>query len=252
MYLIKDYVMAESLDEAYELNQKKTNCIIGGNMWLRLGNANISKAIDLSKLGLDKIEETEDEFQIGAMVPLRQLELNKELNAYTNNALHDAVKDIVGTQFRNTATVGGSIWGRFGYSDVLTAFLAMDTEVELHKAGRVALADFVKMKPDNDILVKVILKKTGRTCAYQSLRNASTDFPVLACCVTKKDDSWKFSIGAKPTKAVLHEGTPADLTNIIENTVFGTNSRATKEYRKAMAEVLLKRAIKVIEQLEVR
>ena len=65
------------------------------------------------------------------MVSLRQLETDTGLNAYTQGAVKDAVKDIVGVQFRNLATVGGSIWGRFGFSDVLTVFLAMDTEVEL-------------------------------------------------------------------------------------------------------------------------
>ena len=30
MIKIKEYVMAESLEQAYELNQKKRNCIIGG------------------------------------------------------------------------------------------------------------------------------------------------------------------------------------------------------------------------------
>lgn len=239
--------MVSSLEEAYELNQKKLNRIIGGNLWLRLSNPNIGKAIDLSNLGLNRIEETADEFQIGAMVTLRQLELNTGINTAFQNIFRDAVKDIVGTQFRNSATVGGSIWGRFGFSDVLTAFLAVDTEVELFHAGRVALADFVNMKQDNDILVRVIVKKSGRTCSYQALRIASTDFPILACCVSKKGTEWNFSIGARPAKAVLHTGTPDDLQSIIDNTVFGTNSRASKEYRTAMADVLLKRAIAAIE-----
>ena len=30
MLKIKEYVKAESLEQAYELNQKKTNCVIGG------------------------------------------------------------------------------------------------------------------------------------------------------------------------------------------------------------------------------
>ena len=62
MYSIKEYVIATTLEEAYNLNQKKTNRIIAGNMWLRLGNANIVNAIDLSKLGLNKIEENDEEF----------------------------------------------------------------------------------------------------------------------------------------------------------------------------------------------
>ena len=118
MIKIREYVKAESLEEAWELNQKRTNKILGGMLWLRMGNRNVQKAIDLSGLGLDTIEETEGTFSIGAMVTLRQIELHEGLNALCENLLHDAVCDIVGTQFRNLATVGGSIFGRFGFDKV--------------------------------------------------------------------------------------------------------------------------------------
>lgn len=42
-------------------------------MWMRLGNARVKTAIDLSELGLDQIEETDHVFKIGAMCTLRQL-----------------------------------------------------------------------------------------------------------------------------------------------------------------------------------
>ena len=35
MLKIKNYVKAKSLAEAYELNQKKTACILGGMVWLK-------------------------------------------------------------------------------------------------------------------------------------------------------------------------------------------------------------------------
>ena len=62
MIQIKQYVKVASLDEAYELNQKKSNVIIGGMHWLKAMTKNVDTAIDMSGLGLDKIEETE-EFQ---------------------------------------------------------------------------------------------------------------------------------------------------------------------------------------------
>ena len=71
MLKIKEYVKAESLEQAYELNQKRTNRIIGGMLWMRMSDAQIQKAIDLSGLGLDQIEETEDSFVLGCMVMLR-------------------------------------------------------------------------------------------------------------------------------------------------------------------------------------
>lgn len=57
MLKIKEYVKAESLEQAYELNQKRTNCILGGMLWLKMSNRNVQKAIDLSGLGLNQIEE---------------------------------------------------------------------------------------------------------------------------------------------------------------------------------------------------
>ena len=47
MYTIQGYEKVKSLEEAYELNQKKSSSIIGGGMWLRLGNRAIGKAIEM-------------------------------------------------------------------------------------------------------------------------------------------------------------------------------------------------------------
>ena len=123
MLEIKEYVKAESLEQAFELNQKRTNQIIGGMLWMKMGDHRIQTAIDLSGLGLDTIEEDETQFSIGCMTSLRQLELHEGLNQWSDGAVRESVRHIVGVQFRNLATVGGSIFGRFGFSDVLTCFL---------------------------------------------------------------------------------------------------------------------------------
>ena len=159
MLKIKSYVKVKSVAEAYELNQKKTAIVLGGMVWLKMGNRNISTAIDLSGLGLDTIQEFDDEFVIGCMTPLRELEINESLNEYTHGAIQESLRHIVGVQFRNCATVGGSIWGRYGFSDVLTMFLALDTWVELYNGGTIPLAQFASMEKDNDILVNIIVKK---------------------------------------------------------------------------------------------
>ena len=69
----RNYVVAQSLEEAYALNAKKSAVIVAGNMWLRMCGLNKQTAIDLSALGLDRIEETEDAFVIGSMATLRQM-----------------------------------------------------------------------------------------------------------------------------------------------------------------------------------
>ena len=249
MYYSQNYAVPATLEEAWTLNQKKSNRILAGNMWLRLSTLNFDTLIDLSALKLDQIEETPDHFVIGAMVPLRELELSPSLSATFCGTIKEAVRNIVGTQFRNTATIGGSIWGRFGFSDILTLLLALDTEVCLYKAGTIPLSEFIAMPYDRDILTHVIIHKNLQAAAYQTLRNQSTDFPVIACALAKTTDAYRLAIGARPGKAVLYTAaelsTESDFTAFLEkatsNTVFGTNIRASAEYRQAMAVVLLKR-----------
>ena len=47
MFKAREYKRVESLEEAYELNQKKSSCILGGMLWLKMGNRNVGTAIDL-------------------------------------------------------------------------------------------------------------------------------------------------------------------------------------------------------------
>ena len=48
MLTIREYKKAESLEEAYTLNQKKSNRVIGGMIWLKMETLNVGTAIDLS------------------------------------------------------------------------------------------------------------------------------------------------------------------------------------------------------------
>ena len=276
MFTCKEYRRAATLEEAWQMNQKRSNLLIGGMLWVKMGHRNAGTVIDLSELGLDQIEETPEEFRIGCMTTLRQLEEHEGLNAYTNGAIRESVRHIVGVQFRNSATVGGSIFGRFGFSDVLTMMLAMDSYVELYKGGILPMSEFVDLKRDRDILVRVIIKKKEGRFAYQSMRNAKTDFPVLAVAAAHMDGKLYLSIGARPMRAVRLEIdaqspvqgeatkasgkdiedaamgadsvriSPEDAKRIGEyaaaNVTVGSNLRGSASYRRELIKTLVKRA----------
>lgn len=272
MFYYNQYVRAQSLDEAYELYQKKPNFMLGGMLWLKMKNKTLGTAIDLCDLGLDQIDEDENEFRIGAYATLRQIETHEALNAYTHGAIAESVRHIVGVQFRNVATVGGSIWGRFGFSDVMTIFRALGAKVQLHKAGIMDLDEFAALpRTTRDVLVSVIVPKNAKGVVYLSQRNQSTDFPVLTCAVANRSGRYVAVIGASPYMAEpvwdedgILDGiadaktdSNAALTDNSENNAkidkfaeyvaehirFGSNIRAGAEYREIICRVLTRRAV---------
>lgn len=272
MFYYNQYVRAQSLDEAYELYQKKPNFVLGGMLWLKMKNKTLGTAIDLCDLGLDQIDEDENEFRIGAYATLRQIETHEALNAYTHGAIAESVRHIVGVQFRDVATVGGSIWGRFGFSDVMTIFRALGAKVQLHKAGIMDLDEFAALpRTTRDVLVSVIVPKNAKGVVYLSQRNQSTDFPVLTCAVANRSGRYVAVIGASPYMAepvwdedgildgiveVNTDGNAALTDNsennakidkfaeyVAEHVRFGSNIRAGAEYREMICRVLTRRAV---------
>lgn len=253
MFRAREYVKVKSLEEAWSLNQKRFSVLVGGMMWLKMGNGQKGTVIDLSGLGLDEIEETEDAFVIGCMCTLRQLELHEGLNREFDGVFRECVRHIVGVQFRNGATVGGSVFGRYGFSDVLTCLMALDTEVELYQGGRIPLEQFADMPYDRDILVRIRVRKDGRRAAYASQRNTETDFPVIACALAKKGDQWKVSVGARPKRAqsliICGDMSPEKLAEEAAGQFsYGSNLRGSEEYRRHLAEVYIRRLAKQLEK----
>lgn len=254
MINIQNYVQVQSLEEAYQLNQKRNARVLGGMLWMKMESGSVGTAIDLCRLGLDTIEETEEQFSLGAMVTLRQLEQHPGLNAYTQGMAARAVQDIVGVQFRNMATVGGSVWGRFGFSDVLTLLLSLDASVELYKGGVISLEAFAAMPYDNDLLVRVLIPKRQGAFSYQAMRIQRTDLPVLNCALSCLAGEYRAVIGARPGKAIVlrdeegllaggitQESARAFAAWAAAKTPTESNSRGSAAYRTHLVNVLVRR-----------
>lgn len=242
----KNYVIAQTLDEAYALNAKKSTVIVAGNMWLRMCGMRRQTALDLSELGLDYIKEDEQGFTIGAMTTLRTMETHAALNTAFGGVFARAFEPIVGTQFRNGATVGGSVFSRFGFSDVSTLLLAMGAKVVTHARGEVPLDKFQKEKWDRDILTAIRIEK-GRSAAIESVRLSKTDIPVLVCAASADERGVRVVLGSRPARAVIvaEDAKPEELDymRMAADVPMGSNARASEAYRRKVAPVLMERAV---------
>jgi CO/xanthine dehydrogenase FAD-binding subunit len=259
--------MVKSLEEAHEtLVKNRNNLILGGTSFLKLGNKNVNIGIDLSNLELDYINDTGETIEIGPMTTLRAVETSEILIKNFDGVVAQSVEEIVGIQLRSVATVGGTVASKYGFSDLLTALLSLDTYVELYKGGIVALEDYMnEEKIPKDILVKVIIKKDSRRCVFQAMRNSKSDYALLNSGVSKlKNGDYKIVVGAKPSRAVVkmidasatlsnlkdESNLDEEIERIVEEISFGTNMRASGEYREIIAKVLIRRNIQAVDDLK--
>jgi CO/xanthine dehydrogenase FAD-binding subunit len=130
---------------------------------------------------------------------------------------------------------------------VLTLFLVLDADVELFSAGLVSIREFVNMPKDNDILVRIIVRKKPMCIVYDAFRNQSTDFPVLTCASSFSGGKICTAVGARPARAQLVED-PNDLFLtkgseeyarwVSEQFYYESNMRGSAAYREHLAYVM--------------
>lgn len=238
-----------SLEEAHALAKSRASVVLGGATFLRLGHRRVQKAIDLSGLGLDAIEEDESVLSLGAYVTYGDLSRHPLTRAYAGGALVGATDHIIGVQFQNLVTIGGSVWGRYGFSDILPLLLALDAKVCLYPDGECSIEDFLCSPPTRGtILTHVLLPKNPPKVITRHFRRSTSEFPYAVIAYAKETN--RLAIGARPQRAILAPKTamvlresPEDLAAIEaaldEEVTFGSNARAGGEYRKLLCRNLL-------------
>ena len=259
MIQIRDYARPKTLDEAMTmLHGSRNAAIIGGGAFLRLGSKNISTAIDLGELGLNEITEDAGGYTLGAMVTFGDVERSTVFKPEIARVLRESLKDIVGVQLRNTVTVGATVFSRYGFSDLISTLLALDSEVHLHQGGSMKLEAFLKTGSlGKDILTHVRIPQSGTAASYQSLRLSTGDYAVLNLALAQIEGVWRVAVGARPGRAALatetmnllntHSWNGDTITQAVDciarELTYGSNARGSAEYRCKLAGALLKKAM---------
>ncbi len=204
MLRLEEYARPRSPEEALALPEEHPHAtVLGGMMWLRLQDRTVPYAIGLASAGLDYVKHVDEKIHIGAMASIERARTDEAFARLAADAFAEATEGIVGTQFRNQATVGSSVFFRMGFSDVLCCLLPFDAEVRLAKAGTVPLAEFARMGTVHDVLTEVSLSDTPARAAFEGVRLSATDFSTLNARAVWQDGSWSLAARSLPKRAQL-------------------------------------------------
>jgi len=255
---ISRYERPKIMDEAYSLIVEQRGLPVAGGAWTHLTMKKTALAVDLSGLELRYIRDAGDAMEIGAMTTARDLETSSLLAAAFGNVFSEATRHIVGVQLRNVISAGGSVAGKFGFSDLITVLTAMNASLCFYGGAMMDIFGFLAAPREGPFFLEKIVVKKGAKAAFQSLRVTKNDFAVLNAGAAFADGGWRIAVGARPAASRLslsaadvlgREGAPtmeaagragdaaaAELS-------FGDDTRGSAEYRRAICAVLVKRAV---------
>ena len=250
----KSFLRASSLEEAYKLvKESPKNKIVAGGLWLKKGNADVDTLIDLSLLGLDKIEDKIDYVEVGALVTQRQFELCD----LVPDMAREAIKSVMGPAFRDIATIGGSVYGKFGFSDVITGLLGYKVDLIFYPEAKISLLEYIK-KPGffDGILTHIRIYKEEVKGFFKKVGITALDYPILNVAVTKGKE-YRVVIGSRPLVATRCEKTEAYLNEggkdfekaalmAFEELKFGDSIATKGEYRKHLALTYVRRGLEEV------
>ncbi len=251
MFRFDEIVTPKSLPEAAKLMADSGSKAVAGGLFLRFAKSKCRKAVDLSALGLDFVNKSGDVVEIGATTSLRKVEL--ETAKFFGGALSKAASLILGVQFRNMATIGGAVMSTAGYSNMITALVALDAQLVFASGKKMSVSEFLASDCGNDLLEKIVISDNFDGVSFQILQHTTLDIGVLNVAVAKKGKSLAISVGARPQVAVRASGAEqafaqgkdaASVASLAAAEVkFGKDIRGSLEYRQALAEGLIERAI---------
>ena len=221
-----EYFAPTKMEEALELLSKygeEAKIMAGGQSLiplLKLRIAAYSYVIDISRVkGLNKIRETGDFLEIGALTTVNELEEN-ELVKEKYRILHEAAVQIADPLVRNRGTVGGNISHGDPSNDLPAVAIATKAKLEIvgKKEKRVVDADsfitdsFTTSLEEGEILGKVLvpIPEVSSGGCYIKQKKSAGDFSVAAVAVNlvlAEDETVKSagigltSVAPKPTRA---------------------------------------------------
>jgi carbon-monoxide dehydrogenase medium subunit len=275
-----DYEVATSLEHAVSLlagGGEEAKLLAGGHSLLPLMKLRLARPTALVDIGgLDELREVREQGEaiaIGALSRHHDLERSELLREACPLLAH-AAGQIGDPQVRHRGTIGGSIAHGDPASDLPAVLLALDAELVIRGGDgerRIAAADFflrpfeTALEP-HEILIEVRVPRLRETCGstYLKFGRRAQDWAIVgvAAVVERTDGRIEraaiglTNMGPTPVRAAATEASLSGIETVDESAISAAASRAadgaeppfdtyaTAEYRAALAEVLVRRAVR--------
>lgn len=237
--------------------------------------AGLEAAVDLSALGLDAVTRDADGgLRLGALLTLQALSEHPEALALAGGVLAQAAHLAGGNAQRQAATLGGAVRQHLGAASGLTrdgppetalALLALDARLVVHGAAgerAMPLSDYYAtggMLAMDDLLVAVSVpaQPAGARGALQRVARTPRDQAIVAAACVRAPGLLRLAVAGATPRPVRLTAIETELAGkeLTADLLAGVASRvealmdpqgdfrASAEYRRVMAGVVVRRAL---------
>jgi CO/xanthine dehydrogenase FAD-binding subunit len=240
------YSRPRELGEALSLLRRSGAVAVGGGTEVNTrDHREPIEVVDLQALGFDRVAlRGPSALHIGSTVSLQSLVEHPHVPV----TLRDAARREVPSTLRSQATVGGIVCGRRRDSEVVAALLLHDAiAVVLGSDARLKfpLGDLIsgRFRLERQILTAVTVDPSGATASARTGRTRA-DRPIVAVYGRRRvDASSLLVITGVAEEPLVFPGERAGLREALERTAGFADFRGSREYRRAIAEVLASRVL---------
>jgi probable selenate reductase FAD-binding subunit len=247
------YYRPENLDDALRLLAQPDTLPLAGGTKLLTGDVD-SAVVDLQALGLNQLDWSHGQLQVGATATLTEIAAAlAEKNDGPAELLQQAIHHAGPNTYRNAATMGGTIASRLPDSELLAALLVLDAQLHLADGEGMSLVDYLaaEERPSTLITAITIPWAAGQGRSERVARTPA-DYPIVSVTLWRPVEGSPClaatGLGERPFRLTTAE---AKMDNIEAAAAAAQAAnqhpgdfRGNAAYRAEMAAVLTKRVCK--------
>ena len=275
---LREYHRPDNLQEALQLLRRpkpRTVPLAGGSALIGSDDHSVEAVVDLQNLGLRYVRMdsgTRAKLRLGAMATLADISHSEAARDIYDGIIAEAAHRCAGSVLRNQATIGGAVAVADPADELLVALLACDARILIYvpEALELPLSDFLAQREEllaehaliTEIAVSRPQRRTG--AALQRIARTPADAPIVcaaAALLFGEDGTCtaaRLALGGVAVRPLRLPQVEAMLAGqalnerLIEEAAAAVPSqlappsdfKASGEYRREMAGVLARRALR--------